>query len=191
MCVLVSDTPLIVFQNCEDDREIQAGKTENVKLHSLKLEGAKGYGEVWEIVKNTVKTFLGKDRVGMMLFLDDLPLNLGAYHPVGTNNIVLNKSLVEIIAAATKTKLEVNALIYTLLTHEYIHALGYLSEDEARRLVYQISRFSFGKNHLATRLAKNSPWSLLKGIPVNGLTAPKSGMKIVKDFEKPNQNYIV
>ena len=191
MCVLVSDTPLIVFQNYEDDREIQAGKIENVRFHSLKLEGAKGYGEVWEIVKDTVKSFLGKGRVGMMLFLDDLPLNLGAYHPVGTNNIVLNKSLVEIVAAATKTKLEVNALVYTLLAHEYIHALGYLSEDEARRLVYQISRFSFGKNHLATRLAKNSPWSLLKGVPVNGLTTPKSGMKIVKDFEKPNQNYII
>ncbi len=187
----MSDTPLIVFQSCEDNREIQAGKTGNIRSYSLELEGAKGYGEVWEIVKDTVKNFLGKGRIGMMLFLDYLPLNLGAYHPVGTNNIVLNKSLVEIVAAATKTKLEVNAFIYTLLAHEYVHALGYLSEAEARHLVYQISRFSFGKNHLATRLARRSPWSLLKGVPIDGLTIPKSGMEVVKDFEKPKQDYIV
>jgi hypothetical protein len=191
MCVLVSDSPLVVFQNFENNGEIQDSNTGSVGFHSSKLEGAKGYGEVWEIVKDTVKNFLGKHRVGMMLFIDDLPLNLGAYHPVGTNNIVLNKSLVEIVAAATKTKLEVNAFIYTLLAHEYVHALGYLSEAEARRLVYQISSFSFGRNHLATRLARNSPWSLLKGVPINSLTAPKSGMEVVRDFEKPNQDYVV
>ena len=38
----------------------------------------------------------------MMLFLDDLPLRLGAYHPLGTNNIVLNRSLIHIVEVATK-----------------------------------------------------------------------------------------
>ena len=190
MFVPISDAPLIVFQNFEEN-SIPYDKLGNTGFHSPKLERAEGYGEVWKIVKDTVKNYLGKCRVGMMLFLDDLPLNLGAYHPVGTNNIVLNKALVEIVEATVKTKLEVNAFIYTILVHEYVHALGYLSEEEARRLVYQISRNSFGENHLATRLAKNSPWSLLKGIPIHGLSAPKSGMEIVKDFEKPNQDYVV
>jgi hypothetical protein len=162
-----------------------------VRSYSLRLEIAEGYGEVWKIVKETVKDFLGKSRIGMMLFLDDLPLNLGAYHPVGTNNIVLNKSLVEIVEATAKTKLEVNAFTYTLLVHEYLHALGYMSEDEVRRFVYKISQACFGKNHVVTGLAKNGPWSLLNRVRINGLAAPKGAMEIVKDFERPNHDYIV
>jgi len=40
-------------------------------------------------------------------------------------------------------------------------------------------------------LAEKTPWSLLKGIPLNDITLPKQAMEIVKDFEKPNQRYIV
>jgi len=53
------------------------------------LDTAEGYSAVWEIVKDTVKVVLKKQRKGMLLFLDDMPLRLGAYHPLGTNNIVL------------------------------------------------------------------------------------------------------
>jgi hypothetical protein len=162
-----------------------------VGLFSSQLDAAEGFREVWNIVKETVRDFLGKSRVGMMLFLDDLPLSLGAYHPVGTNNIVLNKSLVELVESTVKSKLEVNAFTYTLLVHEYLHALGYLSEDEVRRLVLKISRASFGENHIATKLAQNSPWAILNGAPVNGLPVPKGPMEIVKDFEKPDRDYIV
>ena len=160
-------------------------------LYCLQLEESEGYRDVWNIVKETVKNFLGKSRVGMMLFLDDLPLSLGAYHPVGTNNIVLNKSLVELVETTVKSKLEVKAFIYTLLVHEYLHALGYLSEDEVRHLVLRISRACFGESHIATGLAQNGPWALLKGVPINGLPTPKGAMEIVKDFERPNQDYVV
>ena len=51
------------------------------KDYRPRLEDAEGYSEVWELVRDTVKSALGKHRVGMMLFLDDLPLRLGAYHP--------------------------------------------------------------------------------------------------------------
>jgi hypothetical protein len=160
-------------------------------FYCSQLERAEGYREVWNVVKETVRDFIGKSRVGMMLFLDDLPLSLGAYHPIGTNNIVLNKSLVELVETTAKSKLEVNAFTYTLLVHEYLHALGYLSEDEVRRLVFRISRASFGENHVATGLAQNGPWALLNGVPIAGLPSPKGAMEIVKDFERPNQDYIV
>jgi hypothetical protein len=58
---------------------------------------------------------LGKHRVGMMLFVDDLSLQLGAYHHVGTNNIVLNRSLVEVVEASEKSKPVVNALVHNSL----------------------------------------------------------------------------
>lgn len=154
------------------------------------LETAKNYAEVWQIVKNTVSFTLNKHRVGMMLFLDDLPLQLGAYHPVGTNNIVLNRTFVDVVEASEKSKSVVNALVYNLLLHEYLHALGELSEKEVRRLVTVVAEKCFGAEHVATVIARKTPWMLLRDIPVTAVNAPKRVMQIVKDFEKTN-TYIV
>ena len=85
-----------------------------------------------------------------MLFLDDLPLQLGAYYPIGTNNIVLNRSLVEIVEASVCSKQTVNALVYNLLLHEYLHALGEYSEAEVRRMVVEVASKCFGEQHIAT-----------------------------------------
>jgi len=155
-----------------------------------RLENATKYSEIWEIVKDTVKFTLQKHRRGMMLFLDDLPIQLGAYHPLGTNNIVLNRTLVQIVENTIKSKHVVNALIYNLLLHEYLHALGEYSELSVRQIVYEIAKKCFGKNHITTLIAKKSPWTLLKGIPLETVNAPKRVMEIVKDFEKTDK-YIV
>jgi len=127
----------------------------------------------------------------MMLFLDDMPLQLGAYHPIGTNNIVLNRTLVQIVEAATQSKRLVNAFVYSLLVHEYLHALGHIPEPEVRPLVYQVSKDCFGEDHIVTRLAENSPWALLRGVPLSRIEAPRRVIEIVKDFEKTNQKYII
>lgn len=155
-----------------------------------RLENAKSYGEIWEIVKDSVAFALQRRRSGMMLFLDDLPLQLGAYHPVGTNNIVLNRRLIQIVEAAIKAKNVVNALIYNLLLHEYLHSLGEFSELNVRLLVYEVARKCFGEDYIATLIAKRSPWALLKEIPLRDIDAPRRVMEIVKDFEKTNK-YIV
>ena len=161
-----------------------------IEQFSSRLDTAKNYGEVWQIVKDTVEFALGKKREGMMLFLDDLPLQLGAYYPVGTNNIVLNRALVEIVEDSVSSKPTVNALTYNLLLHEYLHALGELSEAEVRRMVVQVAKKCFGEQHVATELACKSPWVLLKDIPLGPFNAPKRVMEIVKDFEKTGK-YIV
>lgn len=162
-----------------------------IESYRSKLKDAQGYGEVWNIVKETVKASLSLHRVGMMLFLDDLPLQLGAYHPVGTNNIVLNKRLVELVESTNHSKLDVNSFVYSLLVHEYLHALGYMSETEVRHLVRRVSIESFGKEHIASGLAEKSPWALLEGFPINGLIKSKSAMEIVKNFDKPAQDYVI
>jgi hypothetical protein len=154
------------------------------------LDKARNYGEVWQIVKETVNVALGKRRDSMMLFLDDLPLQLGAYYPLGTNNIVLNRALVEIVEASVADKPTVNALVYNLLLHEYLHALGEESETGVRRLVVEVARKCFGENHIATVVAHKSPWVLLKDLPLGPLNAPKRVMEIVGDFEKTGK-YIV
>ena len=155
-----------------------------------RLETAKSYAEVWQIVKETVEFSLAKRRRNMMLFLDDLPLKLGAYHPVGTNNIVLNRALVEIVEASMSSKQVVNALVYTLLLHEYLHALGELSETAVRRSVVKVARACFGEMHIATIIARKTPWILLQNIPLKAINGPKRVMQIVKDFEKSGK-YIV
>ena len=174
-----------------DEEPKAENELSTVESYRLRIDEAEGFSGVWEIVKETVKVSLGKHRLGMLLFLDDLPLHLGAYHPVGTNNIVLNRSLLNIVEAVTKSKKLVNAFVYSILTHEYLHALGHISEAEVHSLVYDISKQCFGEDHIVTTLAEKTPWSLLKGIPLNDITLPKQAMEIVKDFEKPNQRYIV
>ena len=84
----------------------------------------------------------------MMLFLDDLPLQLGAYYPVGTNNIVLNRALVDIVEQSISSKPTVNALTYNLLLHEYLHALGELSEAGVRRKSSRLQQNASGTNTL-------------------------------------------
>jgi len=170
------------------DETVRMSKAE---VYRSRINKAEGFSEVWEIVKDTVEDSLGEHRRGMMLFLDNLPLHLGAYHPLGTNNIVLNRTLVEIVEAATKSKRLVNAFVYSLLVHEYLHALGHVPEAEVRSLVYRISRECFGEDHIVTRLAEKSPWALLRGVPLNRIEAPRRAMEIVKDFEKPNEKYII
>src|SRR4030042_1971053 len=154
---------------------------------ATRLDKASSYGEVWEIVKDPVTSSLHRKRSGMMLFLDDLPIQLGAYHPIGTNNIVLNRALVQVVEATIESKRVVNALIYNLLLHEYLHALGEYSELEVRRTVYEVAEKTFGKNHISTQIAEKSPWTLLKDIPLEAINAPKRVMEIVRNFEKTDR----
>lgn len=163
----------------------------SVDRYCSRIEEAEGFSQVWEIVKETVKFSLGKHRYGMLLFLDDLPLHIGAYHSLGTNNIVLNRSLLNIVETVTKSKKLVNAFVYSILTHEYLHALGHISETEVRSLVYEVSKQCFGQDHIVTELAKKTPWILIKGIPFKELKIPKQAIEVVKNLEKPNQHYII
>ena len=175
----------------ENDKKCPQKKLPNVEAFCSMIECAEGFQGVWEIVKETVKAYLGKERQRMLLFLDDLPLHLGAYHQLGTNNIVLNRSLLNIVETVTKSKKMVNAFVYSILTHEYLHALGHVSEAEVRSLVYDISKHCFGEKHVVTSLAEKTPWSLLKGISLNEMKLSKNPMELIKDLEKPNHSYIV
>lgn len=170
--------------------ESETMRSARIDEYRSKIDKAQGFSEVWEIVEDTVKHSLGEHRMGMMLFLDDLPLQVGAYYPLGTNNIVLNRTLVTIAEATTQSKKLANAFVYSLLVHEYLHALGHGPEGEVRPLVYQVSKDCFGEDHIVTRLAEKSPWALLKGVPLSRIEAPKRVIEIVKDFEKTNQSYI-
>jgi hypothetical protein len=166
------------------------GNVQSIEVYRKRLELATSYSQIWEIVKDTVDYALQKRRSGMMLFLDDLNIQIGAYHPIGTNNIVLNRVLVQIVETAIKSKLVLNALIYNLLVHEYLHALGEFSEVAVRKLVIDVATKSFGEENIVTQVARKSPWSLLNEIPLEGVKIPRRFMEVVTDFEKTDK-YIV
>jgi L-fucose isomerase-like protein len=88
------------------------------------------------------------------------------------------------------SKRVVNTLVYNLLLHEYLHALGELSETAVRRNVVKVAQACFGEKHIATIIARKTPWVLLQSIPLQAINAPKRVMQIVKDFEKAGK-YIV
>lgn len=166
-------------------------KEPKISEYCSDLDKAKDYNEIWKIVKKTVKQTLREHRSGMMLFLDDLSLGLGAYYPVGTNNIVLNRRLLEIAKIMIKSKQKINAFTFSLLIHEYLHAIGHLNENEVRQLVYQVCLECFGESHIATELAKKNPWTLFNKKLLINIPSAKAPMEIVKNFEKTSHNYIV
>ena len=108
---------------------------------------------------------------------------------MGTNNIVLNRVQINIVDAATKSKLLVDAFVCIIPLHVYIYALERQSEAQVRPLVYKISRESFGEDHIATKLAEMGPWFILKDIPLDVIDLPKCVMEttraqIVKDWRE-------
>jgi hypothetical protein len=177
--------------NKPDESARTSQKDTEVRENRIRLAKANGFAEVYEIVKDSVKSSLGRYRIGLMLYLDDLPLQVGAYHPVGSNSIVMDRALLQIVESTAKSKNVVNAFIYTILLHEYLHALGYEEEYTVRPMVLNVTNESFGEHHIATHLARLGPWSILKGLPLDELEAPKRVIEIVKDLEKQDQRYII
>ncbi len=154
------------------------------------LDECRDYGDIFDLVKRAVRETLGRERAGLMLYLGNLPLNVGAFYPLGSNGIVLNRRVLELVSRSARSITEVNSFLFTILLHEYLHSLGYVDEGKVRRLVYEISMELFGPSHPAVRMALNPPLSRVSlfearfGVPID----PE--LELVKDFERSNQSYI-
>lgn len=122
------------------------------------------FQDVFTLVKRVVKEYLGKERPRIVLHLINLPLHIGAAHPVGTDRILMNDALLE-IAVKRCSLSDVKAFVFSILLHEYIHSLGCINEYETRRLVFLISRAAFGPGHLVTQLARHGPWHVFVRTP--------------------------
>jgi len=151
------------------------------------LENSRDYGDVFDVVKKAVKQSIGRERAGLMLYLGNLPLQVGAFHGVGSNGIVVNRKLLSSISFETIA--ELNSYVFTLLLHEYLHSLGYMDEGNVRRLVYEISRENFGEDHPAARFARDPP---LPRIPPSELQpgTEEPELEIIRDFDRSSTSYI-
>lgn len=155
------------------------------------LDRCVNFGDILEVVRESVKETLGLWRAGLSLYLAELPLNVGAFHEVGSNIIVMNRLLLDIVAKAARSKRELNAYVYSILLHEYLHALGHIEEGEVRSLVYKVSNATFGKGHPATEMAVNGPLTYFPQVLVPGGRPGQGGFEVVRDFDRANQSYIM
>lgn len=120
-----------------------------------RLEKCGTLADMFELVKEVVRKRRGWERAGLMLGLADLGSApgsmLGGYYTVGTNMIVMNKAPLARVMR-TMPKLYKPYAFYVLM-HEYLHSLGILDEDAARRVALGISEEAFGVKHLVSRIA--------------------------------------
>ena len=153
-----------------------------------RLEKCDDFGSIFNLVKESVKKVLNKDRAGLMLALQNLPQMVGAYYPVGSNFIVMNKNLLERVMFSHDKK-TANSYIFYVLLHEYLHSLGYLDEKLVLRLSHQICTAVLGERHEATRIAERGIGSLFE----NSFYVPgeqRAGFEIIDNFDTENMNYI-
>ena len=158
--------------------------------YANKLDRCEDFRGVFSLVKESVKDALKLERTGLMLYLRDLPLKVGAYHQLGTNSIIMNRVLLEQVVQATASRLEVNAFIYFILLHEYLHTLGLIDEVRVRHLTYQVTEETFGSAHVATKIAVEGPWALIQLNPFYTPRPYEREVEIVRDFEDPSSKYI-
>jgi hypothetical protein len=111
--------------------------------------------ESFEEVKDAVQKITGLSRAGLMLGLQELGSSIegfiGAYFPVSSNIIVVNKTPIRRI---TETKPELlKPYGFNVLLHEYIHSLGFLNEEFTKQKTYEITKKYYGEKHIATILS--------------------------------------
>ena len=163
---------------------------------SEQLDSSENFGDIFEIVKRSVREQLGKERAGLMLVLADLPLHLGAFHGVGTNSIVMNRALLDRIVKRGNSRTQVNSFVYSILLHEYLHSLGLIEEADVRSLVRDISVKTFGVDHPASKIATAGPWSVLprswpsEEAESTDITQSNREIELVKDFDRSHSRYI-
>jgi hypothetical protein len=134
-----------------------------------RLDLCEDFSDVFELVKKSAERALGRRRAGLMLYLATLPKQVGAFHALGTNGIVMNRSI---------------------LLHEYLHALGYVQERDVRKLVYDISLETYGPNHPATQIASKGPSVVFPDLVLNELPSQTQDIEMIPDLEGSSKRYI-
>lgn len=158
------------------------------------LKNAKNISDIFEIVKEIVRDYLGIEQAGLLVGLIDLGAYaqgfVGAFYSLNANMIIINKKPLARISQTNPSLY--NYYLFHVMLHEYIHSIGSYDETQTRQLVYEISRHYFGINHLATQLA----FDIGKFMP--DLTYPNTAfqppedinIEFVKGIDRKNTNYI-
>lgn len=167
-----------------------------MKTFEQKLEEAKGIADVFELVKESVRKVYNAGRSGLSLGLAELGGSerqvIGAFYPMGSNIIIMNKTLLRNITDANPELYK--PYVYHVLMHEYFHTLGFVDERAVRALTYKVSTALFGEEHIATRIAKEPGRFLANLVYPHGELGEEEDLglniELVKDFDKSSTTYI-
>jgi len=154
-----------------------------------KLLEVENYNQTFELVKYAVSAVFDMRRAGLSLILQGMPSGLGAYHILGSNVIVLNRFVLEIIKNTGRSIEEYNSYLFTVLAHEYLHSFGILEESTVRKMILELCKNFFGEDHPTNLLAKD-PVSLFPQLRHIFSDKFENRFEIVKEFDKSNQYYI-
>lgn len=147
------------------------------------------FNQAFELVKLAVEDKFKMHRAGLSLILQGLPTKLGAYHILGSNLIIVNKRILNIIKIH-KSLNEYNSYLFMVLTHEYLHSLGIIDELEVRNMTYSLLASLAGENHMATKMARHQPWDLFPELSLFDDNSFEQKFEIIKDFDRTTQTYI-
>ena len=147
------------------------------------------FNQAFELVKLAVEDKFKMHRAGLSLILQGLPTKLGAYHILGSNLIIVNKRILNIIKIH-KSLNEYNSYLFMVLTHEYLHSLGIIDELEVRNMTYSLLASLAGENHMATKMARHQPWDLFLELSLFDDNSFEQKFEIIKNFDRTTQSYI-
>jgi hypothetical protein len=155
-----------------------------------KLASAEGFDEVFELVKKAVDQVLGVHRAGLTLVLGDIPNQVGAYHEMGSNAIVMNRNLMKIVWRSTRSRNRRNAYTFMILLHEYLHTLGFADDAQVRELSRKITDVYIGKGHIAGEMAVAPLDRFFPEVSQFAMFRDNGSFETVRKFDSSSTSYI-
>lgn len=160
--------------------------------YAKQLDQARSLADLFELVKRGVSAVVGRTRAGLMLALADLGNHpqgfLGAFYPIATNVIVMNKvPLLRI--QETNPELYKPYAFYVLL-HEYLHSVGFVDELVCRDRARAIAESLFGPGHLVTRISQDFSQFFPNLVFPDAAWQPQElRLEFVPDFDRGSASY--
>lgn len=155
-----------------------------------RVAGLKDFNEAFELVKSVVLQKFRMHRAGLNLILQMMPTNLGAYHMLGSNAIVMNSYLLAAVRKIAGSTEDYNSYLFMVLVHEYLHSLGIVDENTVRQMTFELCKWMLGDDHTATRMAKEDPSTIYPELRSMMQSQFSRDFQVVRNFDKTNQTYI-
>lgn len=155
-----------------------------------RIANLKDFNEAFELVKSAVLQKFRMHRAGLSLILQMMPSNLGAYHMLGSNAIVMNSYLLAAVRKIAGSTEEYNSYMFMVLAHEYLHSLGIVDENTVRQMTFELCKWMLGDDHTATKMAKEDPSTIYPELRSLMQSQFSRDFQVVRNFDRSNQTYI-
>jgi hypothetical protein len=155
-----------------------------------RIANLKDFNEAFELVKSVVLQKFRMHRAGLSLILQMMPSNLGAYHMLGSNAIVMNSYLLAAVRKIASSTEEYNSYMFMVLAHEYLHSLGMVDENTVRQMTFELCKWMLGDDHAATKMAKEDPSTVYPELRSLMQSQFSRDFQVVRNFDISNQTYI-